>query len=496
MLAEVAYLTDVEGNLAYFDRWVLHSRVLRYAPSSPTRLELTHANAHFVYGGDVVDRGDGNRRLLERLVRLKQDFPSRVHLLAGNRDLNKLRFSSELSDADMARPYTSIPKPHWSPSVPSLAEHLEDLSRRLGTPAAALDSRAERLRYYYTHTLGCPTTFEMRRAELALLSGRQPQEVSDEEVVEEARADVMPNGVMRQYLECAELAVILGNTLFVHGAIDAATMGVVPDDSTPFSLPTEPYPVRRVDGVHEWAAAMNAFLRRGLADHAARPEWDEARTARGGEQLLAVQNREASWGRTIVSNCYCDGGTITSTAAALRRAEFLSRPPSDAFAFAALCSDPRDQRVADWLASASIRRVVVGHKPSGDSPAVLSSRYTGVELISADTSYADPQAADGRGQSVACVLLRGPSLDENHSLVYGTLADGRRHEARLATLGGAADGEGGDPHVGVELEDGWWVKARLCEEGAGGGARYVCCRGAGREVEYKEVPEEELVHAV
>jgi hypothetical protein len=58
------------------------------------------------------------------------------------------------------------------------------------------------------------------------------------------------------------------------------------------------------------------------------------------------------------------------------------------------------------------RRVVVGHKPSGDSPAVLSSAYTGVEVISADISYADPKAPDSRGVAVAGVLLRGPSLHE------------------------------------------------------------------------------------
>jgi hypothetical protein len=55
---------------------------------------------------------------------------------------------------------------------------------------------------------------------------------------------------------------------------------------------------------------------------------------------------------------------------------------------------------------------VVGHKPSGDSPAVLSGVYTGVEVISADTSYADAKAPDGRGVAVAGVLLRGPKLHQ------------------------------------------------------------------------------------
>ena len=40
--------------------------------------------------------------------------------------------------------------------------------------------------------------------------------------------------------------------------------------------------------------------------------------------------------------------------------------------------------------------MVVGHKPSGDCAAVLSASHTGVEVVSADTSYADPKAANRR----------------------------------------------------------------------------------------------------
>ena len=42
----------------------------------------------------------------EQLVQLKRQFPDRVVLLAGNRDVNKIRFTSELSDAEM--PLTSM----------------------------------------------------------------------------------------------------------------------------------------------------------------------------------------------------------------------------------------------------------------------------------------------------------------------------------------------------------------------------------------------------
>ena len=173
---EVAYVTDVEGNLAYFDRWVQHSRVVRYKRDEPDQLELTHEGAYFVYGGDVVDRGEGNVRLLQRLVALKRAYPTRVHLLAGNRDLNKLRLSAELSDSDLARPFATIPGPHWDTKAPTLAEYYEKLAaERPDVSIQSLDSRAERLRYYYKHTLGCPETFELRRSEIALIAGPDMQ---------------------------------------------------------------------------------------------------------------------------------------------------------------------------------------------------------------------------------------------------------------------------------------------------------------------------------
>lgn len=43
---------------------------------------------------------------------------------------------------------------------------------------------------------------------------------------------------------------------------------------------------------------------------------------------------------------------------------------------------------------------------------------------------------------------------------------------------------GGDPLLGLELEAGWWTKTTTAP-GVGGDARYMCCRGAGRHVEYE-----------
>ena len=61
-------------------------------------------------------------------------------------------------------------------------------------------------------------------------------------------------------------------------------------------------------------------------------------------------------------------------------------------------------------------------------------------------------------------------------------------EKRAALRGGTIthlQHTGGDPLVGIEHEEGWWVKTLTAPDVGGGAARYLCCRGAGRRVEYE-----------
>ncbi|KAL1510713.1 hypothetical protein AB1Y20_007005 [Prymnesium parvum] len=487
MVLEIGYVTDVEGNLDYFNRWVAQSRVLRY-DADGKRLEFVHDGAYFVYGGDAVDRGNGGERFVRLLVDLKLRYPSRVALIVGNRDLNKLRLTAELADSDMKRPLEAIKKPHWDDHASSLHNHLHLEASRRGTTVASLNTKPERLKYLYKHTLGCPNTFELRREELAILRGTQKEQVTDDEVVAACVADVMPGGALRQYMENAHVACLIGNTLFVHGAVDRKSMRMVPADKCRFERPkNQDFVSELCETPQQWIDALNAFLRRGLEDHLQRPEWDEARQTRGGESLMAIQNRTAMWGMSVISNCYSDGGNITSGIANQIRTEAEAKADAGKpIALEGVCSDPRDEVWAEWLTTHGVRRVIVGHKPSGDSPAVLSSRYHGVEIISGDTSYSDPGAKDSRGVAVAGIMLRGESLDEMQTVIFGTLHDGAEHEATLPFLGGERDGMDGDPYVGVELPGGWWVKAKLKAPPE----RYLCCKGQGRNVEYRCVPTE------
>lgn len=110
---------------------------------------ILRPNTQFVYGGDTVDKGNGDIRLVRALVGLKKRYPDRVHLLVGNRDLNKLRLPSELSDYDMNMDIDDIPKPFWDKHSKSLKEHLLEVIEEKGSTLELEDvnTRPERLRY-------------------------------------------------------------------------------------------------------------------------------------------------------------------------------------------------------------------------------------------------------------------------------------------------------------------------------------------------------------
>lgn len=491
----LGYVTDVEGNLDYFLRFVEESKVLDVEKGDLWSTSVTlslRENCYFVYGGDAVDKGPGDIRMVRALVDLKRRYPNHVYLLVGNRDLNKLRFTAELSDDDIARPIHDIPPPHWDPKAPTLKEFLEqnlkDEVNQSAKTIECLNNRVNRLHYLLEHTLGCPETFGFRRDELSLLSGRPQQEISDEEVVDSFIHEVEHlDGSLRQYLEVADVAVCIGNTLFCHGAVDQATMKFIPSVETKFeNPPSKPPPADEIDNVQEWTKALNNYLRHGLGDFQSRPHWNKERTTRGGEALMALQNRPAMWGRSIISNCYGDGGCITTDEAARIRNEPQRKDMerTNPLAFEKVSSDPMDQRVADWLLKDGIQRVVVGHKPTGDCPAVLSALYTGVEIVSADTSFSDTSAGDNRGKALALVEIIGASSTDNSLELSGFLRNGSRYSTVFVRLHPeGVDISSGDPNLGKRVgEEGWWIKSAV-------DGQYHLTRGNGRKVEYHSVPQ-------
>lgn len=235
----IAYLTDVEG------QW---DKLVSFCQDNPLvhldsqgRLRV-RPGATFIFGGDAIDRGPHGRQVVATLLEARRQQPSQVVLLAGNRDINKLRLVRELRGHPLAR-----------------------------TPAEVREGpRPALLRWIFEHTMGARDAFHFRQQELERTAGP----VSGEDVVASFLEDLGPGGALREYLTCCQLVHRVGNTLFVHGGVHEHSLEVVPG-------------LGRVEGVDAWAEALNRWYAEQLEAFA------EGRLSAGGtpawEPLIAYQ---------------------------------------------------------------------------------------------------------------------------------------------------------------------------------------------------------------
>jgi hypothetical protein len=295
----IAYLTDVEGR---WDKLVSFTAGNPHVSLVAGQLRLAEG-VTFVFGGDAIDRGGQGRRLVSLLLAARRAYGERVILLAGNRDLNKLRLVTELG----GHPHRDAP---------------------------ATSTRAELLRWTLANTMGAGKAFEFRAAELR----ESGERADDDAVVDSYLADLAPGGELRAYLNASRLGFRAGATLFLHGGVTVENFLQVPNAA----------PARDVDA---WLAGLELFLRDELALFEA---------GRRPDGLIAYQSQGPD---------------------KLNQGSVVYARPTDELGNPHL---PAPEVVARLLAD-GVRRVVVGHTPSGDCPAIL--REGQFELVLADNSY-------------------------------------------------------------------------------------------------------------
>jgi hypothetical protein len=205
----------VEGDGAYFDRFIEHSKVLGFRPITPSfgggsrsssdiwnlgkydvnyfpydkEVVFLHhtddnnnnndgddfnSNSILVYGGDTWDKGNGSDLyVMRQLLSLQVRHPHRVYLLMGNRDINKMRIVNELvgsgttnSTNTAATTTTTMPKhngAYWllRNREPSDISPI-DVTRNI----VPNDNIVNRLQWMLQSTMGSKDAFELRRTEL------------------------------------------------------------------------------------------------------------------------------------------------------------------------------------------------------------------------------------------------------------------------------------------------------------------------------------------
>lgn len=362
----LAYLTDIEGQWEKLASFAAGTEGLRLDDAGALHVA---EDVTFVFGGDAIDRGPAGRRLVATLLDARERQPERVVLLAGNRDLNKMRLARELRGA-------LPPKP------------LPDELR--GAPPGAL------LQWIMKNTMGAGQAFEHRRAELAA----DGSDADDDAVAQSYLDDLAPEGPLTRYLAACDLAWFDGETLIVHGAVTDENLRLVPGEPD------------RAASVAAWVASLNGFIAAEVAVWRA-------------ELTHPVDPAAESWGgRGIVAyQCPVPG-------ARLNQASVVYGRPTDDAGTPWLPS----RAAVDALRRDGVKRLLVGHTPAGDAPALL--RDEGFSFVMADNSYGRHELGS-RVTVDRAVRVRGETILDGGARVGVAYDEGDR----LVGLRDAASGQ-------------------------------------------------------
>jgi hypothetical protein len=346
----IAYLTDVEGDWHKIADFCADNPLVTLSRDPRgDRLEVARG-AVFVFGGDAVDRGPWSRRIVRLLLRAVREQPEQVVLLAGNRDINKLRLPRELGGFPPAR-----------------------------TPGdARAAGGATLLRWIMDNTMGARQAFEHRRTEL----GVEGRPTGDDDVVASFLEDVAEDGELLALLRACRVGFREGRTMFVHGGVTEQNLFIVPNAPD----------ARDADA---WIAALDRWYAEQLA------VWERDPMSPG--DALPPWWSLISYQAPLPGTRANEGSVVYG-----RTADALNNPELP----------PRS--VIGALASSGITRVVVGHTPMGDTPALLRDEEVGFELLFADNAHA-------RLPSASRITI----VDDHVEVRARTqLDDGGRHESR------------------------------------------------------------------
>ena len=328
----IAYLTDVEGNSRKLGNFLEnHPSFSRGKDGIPHLL----TNELFVHGGDVCDRFPGDHAVIIELLRLKKENSENVILIAGNRDINKLRIPLELSPKAMKNP----------PFRKS-----NDYAKWLGEKGKS-DSRVSRLQWILAKTMNAPAAFDLRAKELAVERNSSVSRITEDDVVESYLEDLKPKGIFTRLLRTCVLAKKIDKTLFLHSGIPLAALGKIP-----LSKCIERSIDSWIDKLNDWYQSSLDEWIEGI------DEWEGKEPPRGFD-LIQYAEPVGEKSSNPISIVY---GRTTDKEGKIKLPEDL---------------------VITWLKEQGIMRLVIGHTPSGQFPVIERSADGQFEIIIGDTSY-------------------------------------------------------------------------------------------------------------
>jgi len=463
-----AYLTDVEGNLDFFEKYVRISKVIEWVDSKKNRLRFKQKDSMFVFGGDCQDRGIGDIRFVNLLLKFKDEYPDRVEFIIGNRDANKIRIYSEMSEkidsGDLKAKSKYLAKydnfPYWVNKGEriTLRKYLNDNNLKINA--------VSRLKYILDYTMGSNDSFVKRRKELSIILNKSPDSISDNDIVTSFLNSVSPNpknikntndNYMLKYLKNGKIAYIFGEHIFVHGAVNKNNIGYIPNNKN------------IVDDVGKWVYGLNKWFQKDLKEYMANPEYGGISKKRKGYKI--IDYAVPSDNKTVVYSDNLKNGN----------GRYIN------------------VKVIKYLNKGGVHSIISGHRPHGDCPLVLRSKK--LTAVSADTSYSkmghrSKWGIDNRGNAVSEVLLYLNGDIRTH----GILQDNQKYdyiiknkEVKPANTGKPdKSAPKYDKYVGLQLKNNYWVKNVRYDKNAKS-AKYLISYAKGFEYDDKWITETEML---
>lgn len=462
--SRILAITDVEGCGKAFFPAVKNSSVVTYHPDRGLNFNKSIARPYFIYGGDATDRGNHDLEITHLLVNFKKRHPGNVFLLAGNRDIKNNRFKIELDPRFIRERLQYGAPPRWLPAeqrtVP-LDYLMMDMEKNR-QPYSARDTVAISqylksisddkcqliyLRWMLEKTMGSPHAFRYRREEMAKF---QPnKKISDEDVLHNFLRETAPDGLMGQYLQLAQVGVIIPDTgvIAVHGGLTDFNIGRIPGMKE-----SEP----PIEDARRWLQEFNHWYDQQIRDWVKLEPAKMMETAYTAldESVLPIPGKKKS--------------VITSDMLGENR-RFVSIHPD----------------VSRFMKKNGLRILHTGHQPCTDKPILLRDNDNGVIAVNGDTGRAfhDPNNPDDTRGQASHVLEISASKDRTLLNIRATLADGTPVNTELLVTNNGIEG---DDYIGRLLPDGRLVQCQLSD------GHYRLAEQCGIKVTYSVAEKAEL----
>lgn len=364
------FLSDLEGNSGKWDTFIKTSGCFLGASPSingkqsgfqnvqnliKSRPFSVKGNCKFFYLGDAVDKGEGSIRIMRDLVYLKSSNPESVFLLAGNRELNKLRWLQEIS-------------PEGNINVNNFYRFTQDK-----VPASLAGNPRELQETYFKNSFGAPNAMDFRSKELGLenLKNSNYSEWS-KKILMSLREDVenfddSPNsgpskGLLLKYLQLSQMVTRYNDIILSHGFIGVDNFGRIPKigSKSVYGVDSNVMPVKSPGDFQQWSLKLNEFLKTMLITLTSKKYADKVddKTRYLGEELILYQEPTLKI-RPGRPNDFNQESVI------------LGRNSNAAdFGNAFNLSVGEDGALNETLNSIGIKVRIAGHTPVGQSPLI------------------------------------------------------------------------------------------------------------------------------